>query len=265
MNLWVLGTQGWVPTARRATTCFAIEDGPRLLIFDAGTGIGRLVAPPYKSLLERCTEVHLFLTHYHLDHTCGLAYLPALFPERGLTIHAPAKELSGFDPRAALAELIRPPYNPRPFADISGVTIDEVLPGEQEIAGHRIRVRVQQHTQATLGYRLDDALVLATDTVIDPETAVFAQGAGLLLHEAWYSKKDGHGVPASLAAGFAAHSEATAAADLAAQAEVGRLLFMHLNPLFDEAYYAMMAAHAAEVFPATAVPADGDVVELAGA
>lgn len=262
MKLWVLGTQGWVPTERRATTCFAVEDDRRLLIFDAGTGIGRFLAPEFKALLDRSDQVHLFLTHYHLDHTCGLAYLPALFPEQGLTIHAPAKELSGFDPRAALAELMRPPYNPRPLADFAGVTIEEVLPGEQEIAGHRFRVRVQQHSQATLAYRLDDAFVLATDTVIDPETAIFAHGAGLLLHEAWYSSGDGRGVPPSLAAGFAAHSEATSAAALAARAGVERLLLMHLNPLFDEAYYEMMTSHAAEVFPATVVPSDGDTVPL---
>jgi len=263
MDLWVLGTQGWVPTERRATTCFAVADGARLLIFDAGTGIGRLLAPAFRPLLDRSDEVHLFLTHYHLDHTCGLAYLPALFPERDLTIHAPAKELSGFAPRAALAELMRPPYNPRPLADLSGVTIEEVLPGDQEVAGHRFHVRVQQHSQATLAYRLDDAVVLATDTVIDPETAVFAQGVEVLLHEAWYDARDGKEVAPSLAAGFAAHSEATAAAGLAAEAGVGRLLFMHLNPLFDESYYERMVTHAAAVFPNTGVPSDGDVIALA--
>jgi len=263
MRLTLLGTQGWIPTNERETTCFAVEDEDRLLVFDAGTGLRRLVSPPWRSLVERCAEVHLFLTHYHLDHVCGLAYLQAAFPESPVIVHAPHESVTGVDPDEALSGLIRPPYNPRPWHELPGVELRVLHEGISEIAGHRVAVRAQAHSDISVAYRLDDALVVATDTTADPATTVFAAGAHVLLHEAWYvgdlPERD---VPASVRAGYAAHSEALAVARLAAEAGVGRLVLIHLNPLQDEATYGAMAAAARGVFAATDVRPDGDVLEL---
>jgi ribonuclease BN (tRNA processing enzyme) len=266
VRLTLLGTQGWVPTETRETTCFAVEDGDRLLVFDAGTGLRRLVAPPLLSLVERCAEVHLFLTHYHLDHVCGLAYLPAVFPDRRVVVHAPAESLTGVDPQGALEDLIRPPYNPHPWRHLPGLELAEMRAGVNEVAGHRVAVRRQVHSDTSVAYRLDDALVLATDTTVDPAVAEFAAGADVLLHEAWYvDEGPGGDVPASLRPGYAAHSEALAVARLAAAAGVRRLVLIHLNPLQDEGSYATMTAAAREVFAATDVRPDGDALLLDGA
>jgi ribonuclease BN (tRNA processing enzyme) len=240
-----------------------VEDGERLLVFDAGTGLGRLATLPYRPLVERHSEVHLFLTHYHLDHVCGLAYLPAVFPGRRVVVHAPAESLTGVDPEAALTGLIRPPYNPRPWQELPGLEIAVVREGDNEVAGHRVAVRRQVHSDTSVAYRLDDALVVATDTKIDPATADFAAGASVLLHEAWYvGEGPGDDVPAPLRPGYAAHSEALAVARLAAEAGVGRLVFIHLNPLLDETAYAAMAAAARQVFASADVRPDGDVIAL---
>ena len=84
-------------------------------------------------MLDDAAEVHLFLTHYHLDHVCGLAYLPGIFAgaqadrPRALARRSPAST-----PSDALAELIRPPYNPRPWAEIDGkLTVATVEPRER--------------------------------------------------------------------------------------------------------------------------------------
>ena len=265
MRVTLLGTQGWIPTEARETTCFAVEDDHRLLVFDAGTGLRRLVAPPWRPLVRRCAEVHLFLTHYHLDHVCGLAYFQAVFPERPVTVYAPHESVTGVDPEQALCALIRPPYNPRPWRELPGVEVRALREGVSEVAGHRIAVRAQPHSDVSVAYRLDDALVVATDTTPDPATADFAAGADVLLHEAWYlGGLSGNDIPASLRAGFAAHSEALAVAGLAATAGVRRLGLVHLNPLLDEAAYEAMAAAAREVFAATEVYPDGTVLELGG-
>ena len=115
----------------------------------------------------------------------------------------------------------------------------------------------------SVAYRVDDAFVLATDTRADPETAEFAAGVGLLLHEAWYNAADprtdaGAG---GAAAGYAAHSEAGAVAGLAAAAGVGRLVPIHLNPLHDESYYAAIEAGRARRVPAHRRADDGAVVD----
>ncbi|HJW76639.1 MAG TPA: MBL fold metallo-hydrolase [Thermoleophilia bacterium] len=257
MRLTMLGTQGWIPTPRRETTCITVEDGDRLFIFDAGTGLGRLVEAPGSAMLERASEFHLFLTHYHLDHVCGLAYLPALFADRELTIHAPEASINGVDIEKGIGELIRHPYNPGAF-DLAGLTLHSLKEGANTVAGHEVRVRRQCHPDITVGYRLDDAFVLATDTVYDPGTAEFARGVGLLLHEAWIDGVEEHmrGKEALVARAYKAHSSARQAAKLAAAAAVGELFLIHLNPLMDEAYYQQQQAAARETFSRTSVVPD---------
>ena len=119
MQVTLLGTMGWMPSERRETTCTACRDGDDLLLFDAGTGLRRLLTPVGAALLDGVSRVHLFLSHYHLDHTCGLAYLPGVLPGRQIVLHPPAAELTGVDPGQAVAGLLRRPYNPRDWR-ISG-------------------------------------------------------------------------------------------------------------------------------------------------
>ena len=266
MRVTLLGTIGWMPTDRRETTCFACRAEDSLFIFDAGTGLRRLREPAHAALLDGARDVHLFLTHYHLDHVCGLAYLPGVLPGRGLVIHAPAAELNGVDPERAVAGLLRKPYNPRDWEDLTDLRLEPVVAGANEIAGHTVHVRAQQHSDVSVAYRVDDAFVLATDTRIDSQTADFAAGVGLLLHEAWYNAADPRTdeTPEELLAGYATHSEAGAVARLAADARVGRLVPMHLNPLYDESYYAALEAAVRAVFPRTDVLADGAVVDTDG-
>ena len=136
MRLTLLGTQGWIPTPTRETTCLAFDDGPLLFVFDAGTGLGRLLRPPAYDLIAGAREIHLFLTHYHLDHVCGLAYLPAVFGGRTLTVHVPDAALNGVDPQHGVPGLIRKPYNPAAWSDMPGVVLTTLHEGVNEVAGH---------------------------------------------------------------------------------------------------------------------------------
>ena len=257
MRLTMLGTQGWIPTHRRETTCIAVEDGDRLLIFDAGTGLGRLAEPPASALLQRAKEFHLFLTHYHLDHVCGLAYLPALFADRTLHIHAAEASVNGVDIEKGIGELIRHPYNPGSL-DLPGLTLDSLREGVNSVAGHEVRMRAQCHPDTTVAYRIDDAFVLATDTVQDPATAQFAKGVRLLLHETWIDGAEEHmpGKEEFVARAYKAHSSARQAARIADDAGVGELFLIHLNPLLDEAYYQQQQASAREIFAGASVVPD---------
>ncbi len=261
MDVTLLGTMGWMPHGARETTCFAVPVDSSLLLFDAGTGLRRLLDPEHAHLLEGATEVHLFLSHYHLDHVCGLAYLSGVLAGRKVMIHPPDKALTGVDPRAALAGLVRRPYNPVGLADMKGVSVQPATEGENEVAGHVVRVRPQQHTDTSVSFRLDDELVIATDTQVDPAAAGFAAGAGLWLHEAWYWAADPGlaKVPEELRPGFAAHSEASGVARLAAEAGVGRLILVHLNPLAGESSFLPMRDAARAAFARTDVVDDGTV------
>ena len=258
MRLTLLGTQGWVPTPSRETTCVAIDDGPLLLIFDAGTGLGRLLQPPASDLLSHAREIHLLLTHYHLDHVCGLAYLPAIFAGRTLTVHVPDAALNGVDPQHGVPGLMRKPYNPTDWSELSDFALTTLHEGANEVAGHEARLRAQSHPDTSVAYRLDDRFVLATDTSADPATAAFARGAEVLLHEAWIDgvEEDDPAEQDMVRATYHSHSSARQAADLAAQASVEELVIMHLNPLRDEAYYAQMEAAARQIFAPSSIYPD---------
>jgi ribonuclease BN (tRNA processing enzyme) len=265
MRLTLLGTQGWIPTGRRETNCLAFEDGRRLLLFDAGTGLRRLLEPPGASMLVAAAEIHLFLTHYHLDHVCGLAYIPGIFAGRHLTVHVPEVTLNGVDPEHGIADLIRKPYNPRGWSQIPELTLDALHDGSNDVAGHDVRVRAQSHPDTTVAYRVDDLFALCTDTIADQTTAHFASGVEVLLHEAWIDGvEEGRPDKAELvSAAYAAHSSARQAAALAAQAEVDELILIHLNPFFDEDYYAQMQRSARDIFTPTTIRPDCSAREFA--
>lgn len=265
MHVTLLGTGGWIPSSQRETTCFAWRDGDILFILDAGTGLRRLLEPAQAELLADVHEAHLLLTHFHLDHVCGLAYLPGVLPGRRVVIHAAGAAITGIDPEAAVAGLVHRPYNPTNWQDLRDYRLEPLAAGANEVAGHVIGVRPQQHSDVSVAYRVDDSLVLATDTAPDPGTAEFSAGVGLLLHEAWYNAADPRTdeAPPQLRPGYAAHSEVSAVAGLAASAGVGRLVLMHLNPLHDESYYAGLQAAGRAVFAHTEVLADSVVVDTA--
>lgn len=265
MDVTALGTMGWIPSDRRETTCFACRSGEDTFIFDAGTGLRRLLQPEHAHLLAGSGTVHLFLTHYHLDHVCGLAYLPGVLPGRVLVIHVPDQAVNNVDPVAAVTGILRKPYNPRDWQDLDGLSLQPLQAGANEVAGRVVSIRAQQHSDVSVAYRVDDAFVLATDTRPDAETAAFAEGVGVLFHEAWYNDADPKTrlAPPELLPGYSSHSEVTAVAELARRAGVRRLVPMHLNPLHDEEYYAGLELAARAVFPDTVVVPDGTAVDTA--
>src|SRR5690606_24219596 len=115
---------GWMPGDGRETTCLACRSGSSLLIFDAGTGLRRLLEPAHAALLEGAEQVHLFLTHFHLDHTCGLAYLSGVLPGREVVVHAAGPAITGVEPERAVAGLLRRPYNPRNWEDMGELRLE---------------------------------------------------------------------------------------------------------------------------------------------
>ena len=245
MRAWILGTAGWMPTAHRGTTSVLVRDGDRALLLDAGTGASRLVSEP--ELLAGATRLDVLLTHFHLDHVCGLLYLPAT----GLPveIHAPGQWLYGAASADVLAPLLRTPVSPfasQPFA------IRELDPSAGTVAGLPVALRAQpRHWAPTAGIRIGDALALVTDTAFDEGSAGFVAGVRHLLHEAWSTSDD----PSST------EGDATAAeaGRVAAGAGVERLTLVHLHPRADPA---ALERDARSAFPPAEVGVDGRELTL---
>lgn len=261
----LLGSGGWIPTPRRETTCAILSFPEALFIFDAGTGISRLLEEPFRGELDADRPVHLFLSHYHLDHIIGIFYLPAMFKGRSIHLHPPSGEITGLDPLEALEAVFRKPYNPHSLEEMPlDMTVEGLSEGWHELEGRRVAVRKQIHADPSAGFRVDDLLVFATDTARDPGTVPFAEGVALLVHEAWIdgAEEDDPQTAAIAREAYVAHTSARQAAELAAEAGAERLVLNHLNPVRSDVYISQMLQSARKLFPDTYIMEDGENLEL---
>ena len=261
----LLGTGGWIPTVRRETTCAILSFPEALFIFDAGTGLARLLEERFRPELEPGREVHLFLTHYHLDHIAGLVYLPAMFKGRTVHLHPPAASVTGVDPLETIDSIVRKPFNPASLAGMPvNISVEPLDEGGHEIEGIAVRVRRQIHPDPSVAYRIADLLVFATDTAADPATAEFSRGAQLLVHEAWIdgAEEDDPATEHIARETYVGHTSARQAAGLAQLAGVDELVLCHLSPVRGADYHNRMLAAAQEIFPRTMILEDGESIEF---
>lgn len=261
----LLGTGGWIPTPRRETTCAILSRPEALFIFDAGTGLARLLEDRFRGELAPERELHMFLSHYHLDHIAGLVYLPAMFRGRTIHLHAPAADVTGSDPFEIVGSIVRKPFNPQSLADLPvELRIEPLAEGEHELAGARVGVRKQVHADPSVAYRIDDLLVFATDTAMHQGTVEFSRGARLLVHEAWIdgAEEDDPATAQIAREAYVAHTSARQCAEMAAAAGVEELILCHLSPVRSKAYHEQMLISARKIFPQTRILEDGEIVEL---
>jgi len=247
LRAWLLGSGGWIPTAERETACTLVRRGGDALVLDAGTGLQRLVADP--ALLEGVTRLDVVLTHFHLDHVCGLAYLPAL-PVTS-TVWAPGAWLYGTRSADLLGPLRRAPISPFEPDELGEVR--ELEGGAQAVGAFGLSARAQpRHWAPTAGLRVEDEIALVTDTAYDPGSADLARGVAHLLHEAWSTSEEA----------VASEGDATAAeaAKVAKDAGARRLTLIHINPrLPDESG---LLADARRVAPEAELGRDATELEL---
>lgn len=219
-KLIILGGGGWFPAHGRQTACALLRDGDCAVMIDAGTGIGRLVERP--DLLEGIARLDIILTHFHLDHVAGLAYLPAIGPCEQTTLWGPGELLYETPTELVLAQLSHEPFHPVPL-DAQDIVVRDLPKNELELPATRVHLRRQDHHSApTLGLRFDDRLAWITDTAYDTVSAAFAAGCDTLAHEAWFTESTPRNPDI--------HSSALQAARISADAGIERLLLIHLPP-----------------------------------
>lgn len=253
MQLVVLGSGGWIPTTARMTTSVLLRDGDSLAVFDAGTGLGRLLEPKFRRLLPESGPVHIWLSHLHLDHTVGLSFLPALWSNRTV-VHVAQQVLEEFG-GDVLERLVGPPFYPHLLRSLPlHVTVESAPGGLQHWDGVPVIVRAQTHPGGSLGFRVGDSFAFVTDTIHDPATVEFVRGVRLLMHEAWVWEQTGTD---ETRASLTGHTSAEDAARIARAASVGELVLTHLSPLVAGSYLDKMLSRARAIFPETYLSEDG--------
>ena len=250
--LTILGGGGWLPAHGRHTACALLRRGAVAIMIDAGTGVARGVERP--ELFADLEHLDLVLTHFHLDHLVGLAYLPALGMSDRVTIWGPGRLLYGTPTSELLGQVSREPFHPLPL-EKQQIEVRDLDGDEVELAGMGVRMRRQdRHSSPTLGLRFDDALAWITDTALDPDTAGFVRGCGLLAHEAWCTT--------SAPKNEDIHTSAAHAARVALDAEIERLLLIHLPP-FERSVDGLVNEAQASV-PGSLPALDGTELPLSG-
>jgi ribonuclease BN (tRNA processing enzyme) len=218
--LTILGGGGWVPAHERHTACALLRQGDAAVMIDAGTGVGRLIERP--ELLDGVQTLDIVLTHFHLDHVAGLAYLPALGLCEHTTVWGPGKQLYDIPTHTLIDRLSHQPFHPVPLEE-QDIAVRDLPAGEIELAAARLTTRRQDHHSApSLGLRFDDDLAWITDTAYDADSPEFAAGCKLLAHEAWFTSERPRNRDI--------HSSASEAAEVAVRAGIDRLLLIHLPP-----------------------------------
>ncbi len=215
MNLHFLGTTGYHPNEHRHTACLMIPE--KGIIFDAGTGMFRV-----RDLIQTDT-LDIFLSHVHLDHSVGLTFLYDVLFEKNLsrvTVHVDQNKISSIRDHLHSQDLfpVQPNYEIvpiRPHVSVDGLEIKSIAL-EHPGGSHGF---VVTHDHGSLAYITDTTAQENADYI----PAI--KNADVLVHECYFP--DGWEEKAELTG----HSCLTPVAKVAAAADVGRLMLVHINPL----------------------------------
>jgi phosphoribosyl 1,2-cyclic phosphodiesterase len=278
MKVTFWGTRGSLPspgpeTARYGgnTSCVQVvgSDGT-LLVLDAGTGIRRLGMNLHSSM----REIHILLTHLHLDHIQGLGFFrPLDDPECQVHIWGPGSITRNL--RARLSRYLSPPLFPIHLRDLpSKLVLHDVGSTEFVIGEFAITSAMVCHPGPTLGYRIASHAAVVTylpdhEPALGvrhfPESAEWTSGyalaadADLLIHDAQYGDQE---YAARVGWG---HSSLQQAVEFGRLAQVKQLVPFHHDPAHrDQDLDRMTAGAVTALRPGFAViPAkEGDSFEV---
>ena len=263
---------GWIPVRGRHTCCYCLEYRETLIVFDAGTGIARFDEPRGQKILNRYDKVLLLLSHYHLDHVAGLIYIPHFFKDKDVHIAGPGGSIYGKSAEHILTNLITPPYFSRPLLEFPmKLTCHDLGIGSSKIAGINIDTILQEHSDPSVGLKIDNMVCYLTDTICNESTVDFARNCRLLLHETWFDTQDyteltrqskSSSSSSQAQKALDSHSAVNQVAEAALRAPVEQLLLIHLNPSYDDKRLLEMERDAREIFPNSLLAKDGHTLLL---
>jgi phosphoribosyl 1,2-cyclic phosphodiesterase len=232
------------------TSCVEVRlDSGDVVILDAGTGLR-----PLGVELERDPpdEIHILLTHLHLDHVQGLGFFRPLFrPDCVVHLWGPASPVQSLAERVAI--YLSPPLFPVRLADIPARIVFHDEPRDTPIGSAHVSASKITHQGPTLGYRIvEDDRVLAylpdhepsLGVVLDEQPASWisghdiAQHADVLFHDAQFADDE---YPHHVGWG---HSCIEHAVCFAGKAQVKHLVLFHHDPYHTDDELEVLLDHA---------------------
>lgn len=247
------GTSGWMPTINRQTMCMAYEDSTSLIFFDIGTGISLLASQTGQKLLKRHHTIIILISHYHMDHIAGLLYLPRFLRDKRVIIAGPGKGIYKESTETILSNLSSSPFFATSFTQYPmNLSFFDVAIGRNTVNKLTFHAQLQDHSDPTLGYRIND-IVYLTDTIPSLSSFEFIKGSNILIHESMLDKRDFNNALHDWQTKEKPiiHSNADSVAELAKLAEVDKLILTHFNPSYSEQRLKNMLSEAKSKFSST--------------
>jgi phosphoribosyl 1,2-cyclic phosphodiesterase len=219
------------------TSCVEVRlDSGHALVLDAGTGMRPLGVAMQR---EPPDEIHVLLTHLHLDHLQGLGFFRPLFvPDLDIHLWGPTSPVQHLAERIAM--YLSPPLFPVRLEDVpSKLTFHDAPEAPVTIGSATVRAAKVTHQGPTVGYRIEEhgrALVYLPDhepslghTLTARPTDWMsgydiAHGADVLLHDGQYRDAE---YGAHIGWG---HSCVRDAMEFARKSAVDQLVLFHHDP-----------------------------------
>lgn len=225
------------------------------LVLDAGTGMRPLGVEMERALPN---ELHIMLTHLHMDHLQGLGFFRPLFsPGLDIAIWGPTSPVQHLAERIAM--YLSPPLFPVRLEDVpSRVTFRDAPEEAVTIGSATIRAAKVTHQGPTVGYRIEEAgrvfvylpdhePSLGADLATLPASWMsghdIAHDADVLMHDGQYRD---HEYGAHVGWGHSSIGDAMAFAD---KAGIEKLVLFHHDPYHTDAELEELLAEARAKWP----------------
>jgi phosphoribosyl 1,2-cyclic phosphodiesterase len=184
------------------TSCISVEgEAGGLLVLDAGTGLRNLG----QSLPPDLKNVHILLTHLHMDHIQGLPFFAPL-RQKGVDVHLWGPASTTLSLNARLQKYLSPPLFPVSIHELAARMHFHELPAHLiEIGEFAITAQLIIHPNPTIGYRIrcnnatltylpDHEPALGGRTFPHDRSWVsgykLAEGVDLLIHDTQYTDQE---------------------------------------------------------------------------
>lgn len=253
MKIYFLGTNGWYTTPTGNTPCILIDSKESYIVLDAGNGLYQID----EYIKDDKKPIHMFISHFHIDHISGVHTLAKFKFPQGMNIHIPSIRMDAFN------TLVNFPYtvlkDKLPDLKVVVTPIDE---GESDF-GFKLNCIRMFHAFEDWGYRFElegKIISYSGDTGICDNSYELAKNADLLIHEC--SWEPGHKFTKSEKQW--GHVEPLGAAKLAKDANVKKLALTHFasNIYTDIKMRNDAEAAAKKIFKSTIAAKDGLVLEV---
>ena len=218
------------------TPCIELRIGERTLIIDCGSGA---VALSQNMLQTKNYDADILLTHFHLDHICGLPFFCVGFaPMANIRLHSGLTQ-NAADVEKIIGKVMSPPIFPIDTSELTAIEFKTFTQGHSidlDIKNAEIKTLALNHPGGSTGFRIDyegKAITIITDhekgdAHTDNAVASFVKDSDIMIFDAMFTRAD-----------YAAHegwghSTWEDVIDLAIEANVKTPVIFHHAPFRDD-------------------------------